>query len=295
MNLSRNLPQKLFDIGNHLFLMFLVLICIYPFYYIFIYSISIPTEAAKGGIYLVPKGFSLSNYLQLFKLNGIVHAFFISASRAVLGTAVTLFCTSMFAYALTKSTLKYRKLMYRVTLSTMYINAGLIPWYITMKTLGLKDNFLLYILPSAIIAFFLILIKTYIEQLPSSLEESAMMDGGGVFQIYIQIILPLCVPVLGVVAIFSTVNQWNTWQDNFFLAGSPNLQTLQLLLLSYLTDQTSNLMAIGTNISKVTVVEVTPSSIRMTITMIVTLPILFVYPLFQRFFTSGMLLGAVKG
>jgi len=287
-------PSRLFHICNYTFLFTLVIACLYPFYYIFIYSISNPGEVAKGGMYFFPKGFTLHNYIELFKLQSMGMAALVSISRTVVGTIITIFATSMFAYALTKPNLRFRKFMYRVTLSSMYLSAGIIPWYVTMKSLGLKDSFLLYVIPSAISAFYLVLIKTYIEQLPSSLEESAMIDGAGVTTIFTRIILPLCVPVLAVIAIFSAVGQWNTWTDNFFLA--PNLPTLQLVLLTYLTDQSSNMVALQSNMrTNMTVMEVTPRSIRMAITMVVTLPIIFVYPFFQRYFISGIMLGAVKG
>jgi putative aldouronate transport system permease protein len=291
-----NWSNRLFNIFNYLFLLLLVVICIYPFYYIFIYSISIPDEASKHAIYLWPQGFTLTNYKQIFMLDELTKAAGISIARTVIGTAITVFCTSMFAYTLTKPQLKFRKTIYRITLSTMYMSAGIIPWYITMKELGLKDSFMLYVIPTAIIAFYLVLIKTYIEQIPDAMEESAMIDGANVLTIFLKIILPLSLPVLAVVAIFSAVNQWNTWTDNFFLA--PNLPTMQLVLLNFLTDQTSNMMALKSNmatVSSMDVQQITPTSIRMTITMVATLPIIFVYPFFQRYFISGIMIGAVKG
>jgi putative aldouronate transport system permease protein len=169
---------------------------------------------------------------------------------------------------------------------------------VTMVRLGMKNSFLAYILPSAVVVFFVILIKTYIEQIPKELDESARMDGAGPLRIFASIVLPLCGPILATIAIFSAVNQWNAWQDNLYLVSNPKLQTLQFVLLRYLADQTANMMAIKARTSSaidVTVVELTPTSIRMTITMIVTLPILFVYPFFQRYFVSGIMIGAVKG
>ncbi|THF75250.1 carbohydrate ABC transporter permease [Cohnella fermenti] len=290
------LSSRLFGTFNILLLLLLVVLCIYPFYYIFIYSVSVPDQVSHRQIYLWPSGFTLINYRQIFGLDELARAAFISAARTIAGTAVTVFCTSMYAYALTKPQLRFRKTMYRITLATMYVSAGIIPWYITMKAYGLKDNFLLYVLPTAIIAFYLVLIKTYFEQLPAAMEESAMIDGANVMTIFLRIVLPLSLPVLAVAAIFSAVNQWNTWTDNFFLA--PNLPTMQLVLLNFLTDQTSNLMALKTNMATVSssdIQQVTPTSIRMTITMIATLPIVFVYPFFQRYFISGIMIGAVKG
>ena len=295
---DRSPGSILFDILNHIILLVFVVMCTYPFYYIFIYSVSIPAEAAKGGIYFFPKGFSLESYKQMFQLNNILNAAFISISRTLIGTALTVFCSAFFAYLLANPKMRFRKLINRITVTTMYLHAGLIPWYVMMLRLGLKNNFLLYIIPSAIIVFHVILIKTYIQQLPQSLEESAMIDGAGPVRIYMKIILPLCLPILATIAIFAAVGQWNTWQDNLYLASTPKLQTLQLLLLTYLSDQTANMMAIKSNSGvnmNVTVVELTPMSIRMTITMIVTLPIIFVYPFFQRYFVSGIMIGAVKG
>lgn len=269
------------------------LICVYPFYYIFIYSISIPNEAMKG-IYLLPRGLTMENYRQLFIQNNILLAALVSVSRTVVGTAVTLFCTSFFAFLLTQDKLRYRRAMYRLVVMTMYLSAGLIPWYMTMKLLGLKNSFLLYVLPYAIVAFYLVLIKTYIEQLPHALQESAMIDGAGPFTIFRRIIMPVCTPVLATVAIFTAVDQWNTWVDNFYLVDAPHLLTLQLMLLTFMTDQASQLTSLTARMSHARV-SITPTSVRMTITMIVTLPILVVYPVFQKHFVKGILIGAIKG
>ena len=269
------------------------IVCVFPFYFIFIYSISIPNEAAKG-IFLLPRGFTLENYRQLFIQNNILLSAFISVSRTVLGTVTTVTFTSFFAYLLAQEKLKFRKSIYRLVVMTMYINAGLIPWYMTMKLLGLKNNFMLYILPYAIVAFYLVLIKTYIEQLPKSLQESAMIDGAGPFRIFISIVMPISIPVLATVAIFTAVDQWNTWIDNFYLVDNPKLQTLQLLLLTFMTDQASQMTTQTARLSMKNI-TVTPTSIRMTITMIATLPVLVVYPVFQKYFVKGILIGAIKG
>lgn len=273
----------------------LVIVCVYPFYYVFIYSISIPMEVQGGGIYLLPAGFTLQGYVQLFKDSEIWNAAFISVSRTVLGTMVSVFCTSAFAFLLTQEKLKLRKFYYRLVVITMYVQAGLIPWYITMKSYGLRNNFMLYIIPGAILAFNLILIKTYMEQLPSELYEAAKVEGAGVMYLFFKIAFPLSRPIIATVTIFTAVSQWNQWMDNFFLADVPQLQTLQYLLLKYLVDQTSNLAAAGDNLDSLVIIEQTPMSIRMTITMIVTLPVLLIYPMFQKHFVKGIMVGAVKG
>lgn len=291
--IKENSPiDKLLNSINIIVLLLFSFICLYPFYYIFIYSISLPEEAYKG-VYFLPIGFTLENYKQIFEQSNVPMAVFISASRSVSGTLLTVFFTSLFAFLLVQPKLKFRKSIYRLVVFSMYVQSGLIPWYMTMKTLGLKNNFLLYVLPSAIIAFYLILVKTYMEQLHPSLQESAMIDGAGPFKIFIRIIMPLCMPVLATIAIFSAVDQWNAWTDNFYLADSKNLETLQLLLLTYMKDQAANSSAFAAMSERA--VRVTPFSIKMTITMIATLPILFVYPIFQKYFVKGIMLGSIKG
>jgi len=292
---SIDLKDLTFDSINYVVLALLVIVTIYPFYYIFIYSISDSIEAQKG-VYLWPAGFSLEAYGTTIGLPGIGDAALVSLGRTVFGTIITVFCCSFFAYLITKDEMPFRKWIYRFVLVTMYFNAGFIPWYLTMKMYGLQNNFLLYIIPTALSAFNVILIKTFIEALPASLEESAKIDGAGYFKIFTSVIFPLSMPIIATIAVFSAVGQWNTWFDNFFLVENPKLQTLQLVLYNFL-NQSSNLSNMTTEqLNRGDLVRtLTPQSIRMTITMLVTLPIVLVYPFLQRYFVKGIMLGAVKG
>lgn len=294
------------DVGNILFqsitsILFTIfgILCFYPFYYILIYSISDPSQALKHNVYLLPAGFSLDSYKAVLSLPNIYSAAIVSILRVIIGTASSVFVTSMFAYVLANKELKMRKIMYRVTVTTMYLNAGLIPWYITMRGLGLKNNFFLYIFPYLIGAFNLILVKTYVEQMPPSLEESAQIDGAGPFTIFIKIIFPLCKPVVAAIIVFTAVFHWNAWTDNFYLVRDPHLQTLQLTLLNYLreSDNIANLMSQGGGMNSLSQIQkaLTPTSIRMTLSIVVILPIILVYPFMQKYFVKGIMLGAVKG
>ena len=287
--------DRMFSIFNYILLTLVLIFSIYPIYYILIYSVSTPLEAAKG-IYLLPRGFTLDNYVKVLGLKGILNAAFISAARTVLGTTVTVVCCSFLAYLCTKREMYLRKLIYRLLVVTMYFNAGLIPWYLTMKMYGLNNNFLLYILPSAVSAFNVILVKTFIEQIPASMEESAKIDGAGYFRIFFRILFPLSMPIIATISVFAAVNQWNSWTDNYFLVGSEKLTTLQLILYNYLTQASRIATASTQDLNRGTGVQaITPAAIRMTITMVVTLPILFVYPFLQRYFVKGIMMGAVKG
>lgn len=286
--------ERLWDSANIAALIVLAAATLYPFYYIFIYSISVPDEALKG-VYLLPRGLTLQNYVQVFQQDNILWAFFISVSRTVVGTVLTLLCCTVFSYGISKKNVPFRKWMYSMVIITMYISPGLIPWYITMKAYGLQNNFLLYVLPGLMVAFYIVLIKTYVEELPAALEESAMVDGATYYQMLFKIVLPLSLPVLATVAIFNAVNQWNSWVDNLYLAPSLKLQTLQMLLYTYVNQQTAALSMIMNSNGSQTAFVMTPTSIQMTITMIATLPILAVYPFLQRYFLKGLLIGAVKG
>ncbi len=295
MKTRHTAANLVFNIVNYLIMSIFTFMCVYPFYYIFIFSISDPDKTA-GGLAFWPKGFTTANYEILLKLQDIPGAFLVSLSRTILGTIITILCCTFFAYLMTITYMWYRKLIYRFAIITMYFNAGIIPWYMTMKAIGLKDSFLLYIIPSALSAFYIILLKTYIEQMPISLSESAMLDGAGTVRIFTSIIFPLSKPIVATIAVFSAVAQWSSWFDNLLLVSNSHLQTLQLILYQYLnsTQVLSNMSALDMangSASK----AVTPQSIQVTITIITTFPILLSYPFMQKYFVKGIMIGAVKG
>lgn len=274
------------------------LVCVYPFYYMFVYSLSDADAAASGGFLIRPLGFTLDHYKQIFEIQGIFGSFLVSFLRTAAGTLMTLLCSSMLAYALTRPQLPGKKIIYKIVVISMYVNAGIIPWYIVMTHIGMKNNPLLYILPSAVTAYFLILIKTYMEQLPVALIEAAKLDGAGEFQIYSKVVIPLSKPILAAVAVFSAVNQWNSWQDNFFLVDNPLFQTLQLTLMNYLNQAEALAQQVKTSTSGITGMQMSalsPMTIRMTMTMVAALPIIMVYPFMQKHFVKGVMIGAVKG
>ena len=294
-DMRRSIGEKLFDRINILFLGVFCFFTAYPFYYIVIYSLSIPVKAASRGVYLLPAGFTFMNYINIFQQNNILHAAFISVSKTVVGTLLTIVCCGLFSYSVTKGILPFRKFMYRSLVLSMYISIGIIPVYITYRYIGLKNNFLVYILPNMVNAFYIVLMKTYFEQLPVEVEESAMIDGAGYFSIFIRIILPVSKPILATVAIFQAVGLWNSYSDNLYFASVQNLQTLQLLLYTFLQQQVASNTVRAANAAQRGLIKLTPTSVRMTITVIATLPILFVYPFLQKYFMKGLLIGAVKG
>lgn len=281
----------MFGVFNAVCLTVFMLACLYPFYYVLINSLSDPNRAT-GNIFLIPAGFTLDSFKEVLGLDLLGNAFLVSAGRTILGTILCIAVCSAFAYGVTKETLWGRKFIFRLSVVTMYFNAGLIPWYLTMKAFGLQNNFLLYIIPMAANAYYVILIKTFFEQLPPALEESAKLDGAGNFTIFGRIVLPLSKPILATITVFSAVNQWNSWNDNFFLVQSEKLKTVQLIMYEYLNQaQAISTTGLGSG----SAVHVSPETIKMTIAIVGTLPIVFVYPFMQKYFVKGLLMGSIKG
>jgi multiple sugar transport system permease protein/putative aldouronate transport system permease protein len=270
--------------------------CIYPLWYIAINSVS-SARAIGNGVFFIPQGFNLEAYRQMTDISGLDSALFISVARTVSGALLSTFCASFMAYIITRRHMLARKFIYRSLIFTMYFSGGFIPTYVLLSTLGFRNNFLVYIVPGAISAFNIIMVKTYLESMPASLWESAEIDGAGVMRIYYKLIIPLTTPILACLIVWSAVGQWNSWTDDlFYMLGSKarNLHCLQFMLYRVL--QSNAAVAMKNNPLAVhSAVEVPPESLRMAMSFITVLPILFVYPFMQRYFTKGIMLGAIKG
>ena len=297
--LRRSPAECVMDVVNVVFLTLVMLICVFPFYYLFINTISDNNLSARGLILLYPRGIHFENYVQVFKISGIMQATLISLARTVLGTACSVAASAFLGYLLSKQNMLGHKIVYRFIIITMYFNAGIIPWYMNMMNLHLLNNFWVYIIPYIVVPYNIILIKTYMEGISPSLEDAAQIDGAGYMVRFSRIVLPVCTPILATTAICSAVGQWNSFQDTLFLVSKPELYTLQFLLYRYMNEAdalASIIKSAGSSemLTNLTITQ-TPTSIKMTVSMIVVLPILMVYPYFQRFFIKGIMIGAVKG
>lgn len=299
MKIKITASSTVFNIINHTFFIVFTILCILPFYYLFINTISNNDLSSRGLIMFVPKGMHLTNYIQVLQLPGLFSAAIISILRTFIGSALTIIASAFLGFLFTKKEMWGRKVWYRFMIITMYFNAGIIPWFITMYNLKLTNNFLAYILPAIVSPFFIILVKTFIESIPTALQESAEIDGAGYIKIFLLIIFPLITPILATVAIFSAVSQWNSFIDTVFLVTDQSLFTLQFVLYKYLNEATSLAALIRNTQGSMGNFDITnmqtPTSVRMTVSMIVVLPILIVYPYFQRYFVKGIMIGAIKG
>lgn len=295
---KRSPGEVAFQIVNGAVFTLIMLVCAYPFYYIIINTVSDNRLVDLGQVMFYPKGLHFQNYLDVFKLPNILIGARNSLARTVLGTFATVLISSYMAYLFTKPNLWKRKLWYRLTVSTMYFSAGLIPVYLNIKSLGLMNSFAVYVIPGLVSVYNMILIKTYIESLPAEIEESAQIDGAGYLTRFFVIVLPLCIPILATVSLYSAVGHWNNFMDCLLYVQTPKLYTLQYILQMYfrqanqLAEQISRGVG-GSSINELS--ALTSTSVKLTITVVVTVPILLVYPFIQRFFVKGIMVGAVKG
>lgn len=294
----QRLGDKVFGIVNGAIFLIFVLLCIFPFYYLFINTISDNDLVSKGAINLYPIGVNISNYIALKDVSDLGNAFVVTITRTIFGTALMIIASGFAGYLVTKQRLWRRSFWYRFIIVTMYFNAGLIPWYLNMMMLGLTDSYLAYIIPGIIAPFNIILVKTYIESIPKEMEESAVIDGASTLTIFRKIIWPLSKPILATIAIFGAVGSWNSFQDSLILMkGTPELYTLQHRLYVYLqkSSDLKALMAGGMGTSMVLENTLNAKVVKYTIAMATIIPIMLVYPIMQRYFVKGIMLGAVKG
>ena len=296
---KRSISDIIFNVINYAFFIAFTIICVFPFYYLLINTISNNGLVAKGLINFYPRGIQFKNYYNLRNVSGLGTSFLVTLARTLIGTATSTAVSGFVGYLVTKKEMWHRKFAYRFMIVTMYFSAGLIPWFTTMQMLGLTNNFLGYIIPGLVSVYNVIMVKTYIESIPTELEESAAIDGASYFTIFVRIIWPLSKPILATIAIWAAVGHWNSFQDSLILmSGAPHLKTLQERLYIYLT-QSSNLAAsMSTATTGLTDAQrqelLNTKTIQYTVAMVTAIPILCVYPFMQKYFVKGLMLGAVK-
>ena len=301
VQLDKSFTDRVISVITYVVYAIFAFVCVFPFYYIFINSISANNLSERGKVILYPMEIHSQNYINLSKIPGLLDAAKISVLRTVIGTALTVIVAGFLGYMFTRQTLWKRKFWYRFVVVTMYFNAGIIPWYLTMNKLGLTNNFWGYIFPTIIQPFYIILCKTFCESVPKELQDAGEIDGAGTLRIFFSIMLPVIKPILATIAIFAAVAQWNAFQDTLLLmTNTDKLNTLQYVLFQYI-NQANSLKALisstttSSNLAATLARAATATSVRMTVTVVVVLPVMMIYPFFQRFFTKGIMIGAVKG
>ena len=290
---QKSVPDKIFVVLNTLFMIAFVVITLYPVLNTLAISLNDGTDALRGGIYLLPRKFTMKNYITVLQKNNLLTGAYITVLRTILGTVTALFANAILAFIVSRKRFLFKRSLSLFWVITMYVNGGMIPVFLLYKNLGLTNSFWVYVIPGMVSAFNMLVIRTYMAGIPDSLEESAQLDGAGYMTIFWKIISPLCKPVYATVALFVAVGQWNSWFDAMlYNRMSPEFTTLQyelMKLLSSVTNQGSSAEAMKNAIG-----SVTPTSVRAAATILTMLPIICLYPFLQRYFVTGLTIGGVK-
>lgn len=269
----------------------MILITVYPFLNVLAISFNDPMDTMRNVNFIIPRKFTLANYIYIFTENNMVMPFMLSVLKTVVGTGVGVIFTSMLAYVLSRKDFYFNKSFTILFIITMYVSGGMIPEYLLiMRNLRMGNNFWVYIIPGMIWVYNVILMRSFIEGLPMALQEAAKIDGANDFVIWYKVILPLCTPVIATVSLFIAVGQWNSFMDTYLYARE--LPTLQYVLYEIM--ESAQIKVDPHAAAQGVQNTVSPMSVRMAVTVVATLPILIVYPFLQKYFVGGMTLGAVK-
>jgi putative aldouronate transport system permease protein len=298
--IKRSIGELIFDNLNALLMLVFAFLTLYPFWYILVLSLNEGRDAAMGGIWFWPRKFSLENYAFVILNPNVLNAYKITILRTVSGSLITLFVCGIAAYALTKHQLPGRTFLITLFIIPMFIGGTIVSYYVVFSRLGMLNRFWMYIVPGAFSFFQMIIMRTYMYTIPPSLEESAKIDGAGYFRIFAQIVIPLSMPIVATTLLFSAVGHWLDFYTNMVFVTKRTLMTLQYLLyLVVLANQGSmsaitEARAMSTGNEGLLRQNVTPEAIKTATIMVVTLPILLVYPFLQKYFVKGVLIGSVK-
>ncbi|MCL2761678.1 MAG: carbohydrate ABC transporter permease [Treponema sp.] len=289
--------EKPLGISDFIIIAIMVLICIvtlYPVWNVTVISFNDSQDTMMGNIYLWPRKFSLESYRMVFMDKAIVQAFTITVLRTLIGTATGVFFTSMVAYAFSKRYILGSRFYLTVGTITMFFGGGLIPYFILLRSLGLYDTFLVYIIPGLFNFFYCIIFMTFFRELPASLEESAKIDGANDFFIFIRIILPLSMPVIATITLFAGVGHWNDYFAGVMFVNNPDLQPIQTFLYRVIASSSQTRSIVGMPAS-VSAQAVSSTSVQLATMVVTTAPIICIYPFLQRYFVKGVMIGAIKG
>ena len=291
---------KVFNILSYTLIALVAIICLIPFLMVVVGSFTAEKEIIANGFSFFPKELSLEAYKTALKEPmAILRAYGVTASLTVIGTAIGLFIVAMTAYVLQRKDFKWRNKVSFFFYFTTLFSGGLVPWYILMvKCLGLKDSYLSLLLPPLLSVFNIIIMKSYMSGIPQALTESAKIDGAGDFTIFMKVILPLVKPALATIGMFIALGYWNDWYNSMLFINNENLYSLQYYLYKIVNNieaYKTILAQAGGGTSLGSTINMPSESLKMALTIIVTGPIILVYPFIQKYFVSGVTIGAVKG
>lgn len=294
LKLNRNTP---FDWINYGLMIVLGFIMLFPLWYCLVGSLNEGTDYLRGGVFFWPRKWSIASYRAVLLDSSILDAFAVTIAKCVVGTVTSVLCTTMVAYAITRPTLAGKKYYIPFIMFTLFFGGGLIPFYLLIVDLKLYDTFWVYIFPTMFSAYNMIIIQSFIRDLPGELIESAKIDGASEYRIFFQMILPLSKPVLATISLFTIVGHWNSYFDSMMYTNSPQLQTIQLYLKKVITDPSMS-KSLGSAAAAVIpgqAVTLTPQVVKLATMVVTAVPVICVYPFLQKYFVKGVTMGSVKG
>ena len=282
------------DIMIGILMLVICFVSLYPVWYTVVISFNDSGDALRGGIYWWPRKFSLESYKTVFQDTTIIRAFAVTVLRTLIGTVTSVFFTAMVGYALSKKYIMGNKFYTILGTITMFFGGGLIPYFITLKNLGLYNNFLVYIIPSLFNFYNMIIFRSFFNELPAGLEESARLDGANDLMIFIRIVIPLSAPVIATIALFNGVGHWNDYFTGVMYINDAELQPIQTYLFRIIASASASKTVVAMP-AGVTAQQVSSQSVRLATMVVTTIPIMSVYPFLQKYFVKGMLIGSIKG
>ena len=293
MKKKESISDRLLIIFCYTILTLIAFVMLYPFWDMMILSISNRADSLKVGWRFLTLHPEFGAYMQVLESPDIWRAIYNSVVRVILGTSISVFLTALTAYPLSKRNFTFNRTFTFLILFTMMFNGGLIPTYMLMKQIKLIDSFLVLILPGAVSAYNLVIMRNFLRSVPDSLEESAKIDGASDFTIWLKIIMPLSTAVLATIALWSAVAHWNAYFDALVYINDRSKYVLQIILRRVLLEQQGDMFITGMELT--TVSKTTAETSKAALVMISTLPIVAIYPFLQKYFVSGIMLGSVKG
>lgn len=290
---GKKMKKTWFDYVNYIVLGLFALICLYPMIYVLACSLNSGTDYIKGGIYLWPRDVTFENFLLVLNDPRLWRSYGVTILRTVFGTVLALLYTSIVGYAMSRTNLRGRNIFYKIFIFTMFFSGGTVPYYLIIITLGLFDNFLVYIIPSLFSVYNMLVFSNFFRGIPEEIRESALMDGASEFKIFTSIILPLSTPVVSTVALWIAVGHWNSFYDTMLYTSSDRLWTLQYYLMKVIKESSipTNVGGLPSDILN----RISPETVSFAAIIISVIPILIIYPLIFKMLTKGVVVGSLKG
>ena len=292
--IQKSTGDRVADFLIYMFLIVITLAIVFPFYNMLLVSVSKYEDIISTPFLIIPKSIDFQNYRMALMYPNFLRSTGVSFFVTIVGTSLNLLITLLGAYVLSRRTLPFRKFFFYMIIFTMYFGAGLIPWYLVVKSLGFVDSVWAMIVPPMLNTFYLILMRNYFESIPESLEESAKIDGANDLRIMFQIMVPVAAPIIATITLFYSVDRWNEWWLAMIFIQDQSKLPLQLILRKMVVDATIDLGNAMMNAMRDAHIQVHGRSLQMATITLTTLPILLVYPFLQKYFTKGIMLGAIK-